>query len=85
MLNTPPQPYDTFVTLETSVLLEMDQALNELVALTGASKRSLIFQALSDFLIAAGVWYSAEEEEPTPKRTRGKTRNQRSTNGKETS
>ena len=74
------QPYDLLVTLETTITDEMDTALNQLVALTGTSKRSLVIQALLDFLHTAGVLYAGPTEaEPTPRRTAGRTRAARTT------
>jgi hypothetical protein len=75
---------DIFVKVEVSLMIQMDRALNEIVAVTGVAKRALIERAVLDFLVEAGVWFPERDEDGRAvSRTRGKTR-QTVDRGKET-
>jgi len=62
---------DRLVTLETSISTDLDNALSQLVALSGVSKAAMVRQALNAFLTQVGVLYP---EVTAPTRTAGRTR-----------
>ena len=63
---------DRLVTLETSISTDLDNALSQLVALSGVSKAAMVRQALNAFLTQVGVLYPEVAAPVT--RTAGRTR-----------
>lgn len=73
------QAGDNSVVLETTISPELDNALTQLVALSGVSKAALVRNGLHTFLSGVGVLYPELNDALNPTKTSGRTRIQKAT------